>query len=217
MNKPFVIGIAGGSGSGKTFFLNCFLTHVDKSHICLVSQDDYYKPKSEQPVDENGCINFDLPQCIDDKMLLENLKALIAGKTIQKKEYTFNVNEDKARTLTICTAPIILVEGLFIFHFKEIADLFDMRIFIDADEEITLNRRLKRDIAERGYTHDMIQYQWENHVLPAYKAYLLPYKHTADKLIKNNTHAAEDIFKIAKDLTEELIQKVLSGDKQKIT
>lgn len=212
MNKPFVIGIAGGSGSGKTFFLNCFLTHFDKSQVCLVSQDDYYKPKSEQPIDENGWINFDLPQCIDDKKLLEDLSALIAGETIQKKEYTFNVNEEKARMLTICSAPVILVEGLFIFHFKEIASLLDMRIFMDAEEEITLNRRLKRDIAERGYSHDMILYQWENHVLPAYKTYLLPYKHTADKLVLNNTHVAEDILKVSKDLTEELMQTVLNED-----
>lgn len=204
MNKPFVIGIAGGSGSGKTFFLNCFLNHFKNNEICLVSQDDYYKPKEEQPLDKNGWINFDLPQCIDDKQLLTDLTALINGGTIYKREYTFNVDEDKARMLTIKPAPIIIVEGLFIFHFHEIARLFDMKIFIDADEEITLNRRLKRDIAERGYDKDMIMYQWVNHVLPAYNAYLLPYKDTADKIIINNTHIADDIINISKSLSAEL-------------
>ena len=209
MNKPFVIGIAGGSGSGKTFFLKSFLSHFDKSEVCLVSQDDYYKPKTEQPIDENGWVNFDLPQCIDDAKLLEDLKALIAGQTIQKKEYTFNVAEKKARTLTIKSAPVILIEGLFIFHFQEVAALLDMRIFLDAEEEITLSRRLKRDIAERGYSHEMIMYQWTNHVLPAYTSYLLPYKETADKLILNNSHVADDIITISEELSENLKSKLL--------
>ena len=211
MNKPFVIGVAGGSGSGKTFFLNCFLHHFNENEICLISQDDYYKPIGQQPKDENGWINFDLPQCIDEDKLLADLKSLLAGNTIQKKEYTFNVDNDKARMLTIRSAPIILIEGLFIFHYKEIAALLDMRIFLDAEEEITLNRRLKRDIAERGYSHDMIMYQWINHVLPAYKAYLLPYKENADKLILNNTHVADDIIAISSDLSKELKSTVLKS------
>jgi uridine kinase len=211
MNKPFVIGVAGGSGSGKTFFLNCFLSHFTKAEICLISQDDYYKPKQEQPLDENGWINFDLPQCIDDSKLLEDLKILMSGQTVQKKEYTFNVNEENARLLTLVPAPVILVEGLFIFHFEEIAELLDMRIFMDAEEEVTLNRRLKRDIAERGYSHDMIMYQWINHVLPAYRTYLLPYKETADRVILNNTNVADDIVRVSRELTEELRANVFKN------
>ena len=208
MNKPFVIGIAGGSGSGKTFFLKCFLNYFEKKQISLISQDDYYRPIDQQPLDENGWVNFDLPQCIDDQKLLTDLNTVLTGGTIEKKEYTFNVSEEAARMLTIRTAPIIIVEGLFIFHFKEIASLFDLRIFLDAEEEITLNRRLKRDMAERGYTHDMIMYQWVNHVLPAYNAYLLPYKASADKVITNNAHVADDIISVTKDLSEELKAKL---------
>ena len=209
-SKPFIIGIAGGSGSGKTFFLNCFLNYFEKNEVSLISQDDYYKPIEQQPRDENGWVNFDLPQCIDNVRLLADLNALIAGGTVEKKEYTFNMAEETARMLTIHSAPIIIVEGLFIFHFKEIASLFNMRIFMDAEEEITLNRRLKRDMAERGYTHDMIMYQWINHVLPAYNTYLLPYKSTADKVILNNTHVADDIITVTRTLSEELKRKVLS-------
>ena len=209
MNKPFVIGIAGGSGSGKTFFLDCFLSHFSEGEICRVSQDDYYKPKEKQPVDSNGWINFDLPECIDHAKLIEDLTALITGRVVRKKEYTFNVAEDKARILTLKSAPVIVVEGLFIFHFKELAPLFDMRIFLDAEEEITLSRRLKRDIAERAYTHDMIMYQWENHVLPAYNSYLLPYKHTADKVILNNTHVADDVLAASERLADELRKNIL--------
>ena len=208
MNKPFIIGVAGGSGSGKTFFLNCFLNHFKSSEISLISQDDYYKPIATQPLDENGWVNFDLPICIDSQKLLEDLQTLIAGGSVQKKEYTFNVAGTEARMLTINPAPIIVVEGLFIFHYQELANLLDMRIFLDAEEELTLNRRIKRDTVERGYTKDMIMYQWVNHVMPAYNNYLLPYKHTADKVIINNTHVADDIIAVTKELSAELRSKL---------
>ena len=208
--KPFVIGIAGGSGSGKTFFLNCFLNHFNPEDICLVSQDDYYKPKYLQKIDKNGWINFDLPEGIDDEKLTSDLTGLILGNSFQKKEYTFNVSEERARLLTIKSAPIIIVEGLFIFHYSKVSQLFDMRIFMDADEEITLNRRIKRDGEERGYDRDMVMYQWINHVVPAYNSYLLPYKGTADKIIMNNTHVADDIINITQELSQELKQSVLN-------
>ncbi|WP_207420549.1 uridine kinase family protein [Desertivirga brevis] len=209
MNKPYVIGIAGGSGSGKTFFLNCFLNHFQEHEITLVSQDDYYKPMEVQPLDENGWINFDLPICIEESQLLADLNTLLQGGSVTKKEYTFNVAEEQAKLLTLKSAPIIIVEGLFVFHYKQISDLFDMRIFLDAEEEITLNRRIKRDTAERGYTRDMIMYQWENHVLPAYRNYLLPYKDTADKIILNNSHVADDIIAVSNELSKELREKLL--------
>lgn len=209
MNKPFVIGIAGGSGSGKTFFLNCFLHHFTRDQVSLISQDDYYKPIEVQPRDENGWVNFDLPECIEDDKLLGDLSILLSGQSIQKKEYTFNVDKEKARMLTINSAPIIIVEGLFVFHYTELSSMFDMKIFMDADEEITLNRRLQRDKKERGYDHDMIMYQWINHVLPAYNSYLLPYKGSADKVIINNSHVADDIIEVTKELAAELKDSVL--------
>jgi uridine kinase len=202
--KPYIIGVAGGSGSGKTFFLKCFLHHFRPQEVSLISQDDYYRPKHEQAIDENGWINFDLPAGIDDERLLRDLKQLISGESIQKKEYTFNVDEQNAKLLNITSAPIIIVEGLFVFHFQKIAELFDMKIFMDADEEITLNRRISRDEIERGYTRDMIMYQWVNHVLPAYKQYLLPYKDSCHKVIMNNKHVADDIISISQEISEEL-------------
>jgi uridine kinase len=208
-NKPYIIGVAGGSGSGKTFFLKCFLHHFSSEEVCLISQDDYYKPKDTQQIDENGWINFDLPDGIDDVKLLNDIKLLIDGKSIEKMEYTFNVNEENARLLNITTAPIIIVEGLFVFHYPEIASLFDMKIFMDADEEITLNRRISRDEMERGYSRDMVMYQWVNHVMPAYKQYLLPHKESCQKIIMNNKHVADDIISISKEISDELKETVL--------
>jgi len=209
-NKPYIIGIAGGSGSGKTFFLKCFLHHFSADEVCLISQDDYYRPVATQKIDENGWINFDLPEGIADEKLLEDLKLLMAGNSIERKEYTFNTNEENAKLLNITSAPIIIVEGLFVFHYPEIAALFDLKIFMDADEEITLNRRITRDGTERGYTRDMVMYQWVNHVMPAYKQYLLPYKGSCQKVIMNNKHVADDIIDISKEISDELKETVLA-------
>ncbi|MCX6166817.1 MAG: uridine kinase [Sphingobacteriales bacterium] len=208
-SKPFVIGIAGGSGSGKTFFLHCFLNHFRSEEVCLVSQDDYYIPVGEMTEEENKLFNFDLPNTIDDALFLKDINALLAGETVFKKEYTFNNAKAKPKLLEIKSAPIIIVEGLFILHFKEIAQLLDLKIFIDTEEEIALQRRLKRDLAERGYPEESILYKWFNHVVPAFNEYLLPYKPACDKVITNNTHVAEDIVRVSEAISQELRLDIL--------
>ncbi len=208
-NKPFVIGIAGGSGSGKTFFLNCFLNHFESGEVCLVSQDDYYIPVGELSAEENKLYNFDLPATINQDKFLEDIEQLLNGKTVLKKEYTFNNANAIPKILEIKSAPIVIVEGLFILHFEDIASKIDLKIFIDTEEEIALKRRLKRDLIERGYSEEDVMYKWANHVVPAYKDFLLPYKDECDKVITNNTHIAEDIMKITEEISEELRAEVL--------
>ncbi|QJD97761.1 uridine kinase [Mucilaginibacter robiniae] len=211
MNKPYLIGIAGGSGSGKTFFLKCFLEHFTADEVCLVSQDDYYIPVGHtMTAEENKLYNFDLPSTIDHKHFEEDIHQLMNQQVIYKKEYTFNNSNATPKVLEIKPAPIIIVEGLFILHFKTIAELLDMTIFIDADENVALTRRLKRDLNERGYSNDDVTYKWINHVVPSYKEYLLPYRESCDKVVINNTNIAEDIIKITDDISAELREKVLA-------
>jgi len=111
--------------------------------------------------------------------------------------------------LEIKPAPILIVEGLFILHFRKIAESLDLKIFIEADDDIALQRRLKRDLMERGYSHDDVMYKWVNHVVPAYKEFLLPYKNECDQIITNNTHVADDIICITENISHELREKVL--------
>ena len=205
MSKPYIIGIAGGSGSGKTFFLNCFLNHFKKEEVCLVSQDDYYIPVADNMTpEENKLYNFDLPHTIDREHFLHDINKLIAGESFTKKEYCFGNPNAVPKMLEIKPAPIIIVEGLFIMHFRDIAELLDMKIFIDADEDVALQRRLKRDLIERGYSHDDVMYKWINHVVPAYKEFLLPYMGECDKVIRNNSHVAEDIIAVTEEISEKL-------------
>jgi uridine kinase len=209
--KPFVIGIAGGSGSGKTFFLKCFLNHFNENEVCLLSQDDYYfRVAHTMTAEENKFYNFDQPSTIDNQQFISDINKLIEGETVHQKEYTFNNPGAEPKLLEIKPAPIIIVEGLFILHFKEIANLFDMKIFIDTQEDIALQRRLKRDLIERGYPENDVIYKWENHVVPAYKDYLLPHKDLCDVIITNNTHVAEDIIKVSSEISDRLRTSVLS-------
>src|ERR1700744_560694 len=210
MTKPYVIGIAGGSGSGKTFFLNRFLDHFTPEEVCLVSQDDYYIPVAHNmTAEENKLYNFDLPSTVDDKHFEEDVNQLLNYNTIFKKEYTFNNPTAVPKIMEIKPAPILIVEGLFILHFREIAKLMDKKIFIDADEDIALQRRLRRDLIERGYSNDDVMYKWVNHVVPAYKEFLLPYKAECDNVIVNNGHTAEDIIKVTESISHELREKLL--------
>lgn len=203
-NKPFIIGIAGGSGSGKTFFLNCFLHHFKHDEVTLVSQDDYYFPVGEMTQEENKLYNFDLPSTIDNEQFLMDIKKLVKGEVIYKKEYNFNNPLAVTKILEIHPAPIIIVEGLFILHFQEIAAMLDHRIFVEADDEIALARRIKRDGIERGYSEEDVTYKWINHVVPAYKEYLLPYRSTCDKVVANNFNTPDDIIRITDEISAEL-------------
>jgi uridine kinase len=206
-NKPFIIGIAGGSGSGKTFFLNSFLHHFKNDEVTLVSQDDYYFPAGEMTQEENKLYNFDLPSTIDDQQFLFDIKKLISGEVIYKKEYNFNNPLAVTKILEINPAPIIIVEGLFIIHFNEIASLLDHRIFVDAEETVALKRRIKRDGMERGYPEDDVLYKWHNHVVPAYKEFLLPYKESCDTIVINNYDTPEDIIRITEEISIDLKEK----------
>jgi len=210
MNKPFIIGIAGGSGSGKTFFLKCFLKHFSQNEVSLISQDDYYFPVPPgMSAEENKLFNFDLPDTIDHQHFEDDINSLLQGRSITKKEYTFNNPSAIPKILEIKSAPIIIVEGLFILYFRKLSALLDMKIFIDADDDIALQRRLKRDLLERGYSHDDVMYKWVNHVVPAYKEYLLPYKDECDQIITNNTHVADDIICVTETISKQLREKVL--------
>jgi len=159
--------------------------------------------------EEIALYNFDLPETIDDKQLVADINHLIAGETIFKKEYTFNNRNAVPKILEIKPAPILIIEGLFIFHFKDIAKNIDLRIFLEADEEVALRRRLKRDLIERGYSEDDVMYRWINHVMPAYKEFLLPYRDECEQIVINNTQVADEIIALTEMISKDLRERVL--------
>ncbi len=188
MKKPFTIGITGGSGSGKTYFLQGLASRFTPDELCLISQDNYYKSRDLQPVDENGVKNFDLPVSIDRETFRSDLVRLKAGQDVVKKEYTFNNPQAEQRMLTFKAAPIIVVEGLFVQYFSEIASELDLKIFVEAKDHVKLGRRIKRDQVERGYDVDDVLYRYQHHVMPVYESMIEPLKYNCDIVIPNNHH-----------------------------
>jgi uridine kinase len=188
MNKPYIVGITGGSASGKTLFLRSLIKSFNAEELCLISQDEYYKNKELQPLDEHGVQNYDTPLSIDIVQFNKDLQQLISGKEVNKEEYTFNNPYATPKILTYKPAPIILVEGVFVFYYQEISNLLDLKVFLDAKEYIKLRRRIARDKTERGYDVEDVLYRYENHVAPMYEKYIDPFKHEADMIIPNNQH-----------------------------
>lgn len=183
----YFIGITGASGTGKTTFLRKLTEGFGSDKLCVVSQDNYYLPREQQVQDHVGKENFDLPSSIDHVRMLADLKKLAAGEAITLKEYTFNNKDADAKDVVMNPAPIIVVEGLFVMHYPEMREMFDLKLFLHAREHLALKRRIIRDQVERNYPLDDVLYRYEYHVMPAFDLYIKPYMDEADLVIHNNT------------------------------
>lgn len=184
--KPLIIGITGGSGSGKTTLIRQLKAQFSKKQICFISQDDYYHPRDSQKIDNQGVRNFDLPGSIDKKAFVRDVKKLIDGVRVTRQEYVFNNELVTPGTISFNPAPILLVEGIFVFHFKKMRQLLDLKVFIHAKENLKVIRRIKRDQVERNYPLDDVLYRYQHHVLPTFEKFIKPYMDEADIIINNN-------------------------------
>ncbi len=182
----FIIGISGGSGSGKTSFIQDIKSHFTSEEICFLSQDDYYRPREEQKEDVNGIKNFDLPESIDMDEYFIDLVKLTNGIAVERMEYTYNNNLKEPKVIHFKPAPIVIVEGLFVFNEPKLFDMMDLRIIIHATDTQKIIRRIKRDRVERNYPLEDVLYRYEHHVLPSFEAYIHPYLNKVDLIINNN-------------------------------
>lgn len=204
--KPFIIGITGGSGSGKTTFINHLRNRFSAEELCVISQDDYYRPKEEQKTDARGITNYDLPRSIYKKDFIRDVGRLLNGEIVEREEYTFNNDRLKPQMLIFNPTPIIIVEGLFVFHFKKMRNLIDLRLYLHAKENLKVIRRIKRDRVERNYPLEDVLYRYENHVLPAFERYIKPYMEEADIVVNNNSQ-----FKIGLMVVEGFMENYLKS------
>ena len=201
--KPFVIGIAGGSGSGKTTFVKKLRDIFPEKDVCILSQDNYYKPREEQELDENNEKNFDLPTSFRREDFLHDVEELILGKPVEIPEYTYNNPLAKPNVMIFKPAKVLILEGIFVYHFKEISDLMDLKLFVDVSTHLKLIRRIYRDKEERNYPVDDVLYRYEKHVYPSFEKYILPYKKQCDIVINNNN---ADNFNNALQVVKAFIQ-----------
>ena len=199
-----VIGIAGGSGSGKTTVVNA-ITEKLKEKVVVIPQDSYYKDSSHLPIEERHKINFDHPDAIDWDLLCQQLAELKAGKTIEQPVYSYiSCSRSKTETVTVAPADVIIVEGILIFTCKELVDQMNIKIFVDADDDDRLMRILVRDNLERGRDVTAVVKHYTDTVKPMHLQFIEPSKRYADIIIPQGGHN-----KVAIKIIANTIEKAL--------
>ncbi|MDA0177095.1 MULTISPECIES: uridine kinase [Mesoflavibacter] len=192
-----IIGIAGGTGCGKTTVVNQILKELPEGEVGILSQDSYYKDTTHLSFDERVKINFDHPRSIDFELLEKHLIDLKAGKEINQPVYSFIKHNRTGDVIVTKPRKVMIVEGILILSHPEIRDLFDIKIFVHADSDERLIRRLKRDIKERGRDIDEVLNRYQNTLKPMHQQFIEPMKEYADIIIPNNKYntVAIDIVK----------------------
>ena len=183
-----IIGIAGGTGSGKTTVVNQILNELPADEVCVISQDSYYNETHNLSYQERTKINFDHPKAIDFDLLVAHINKLRNGEIIEQPIYSF-VTHDRTKD-TILTHPrkVVIVEGILIFNSKELRDLFDIKIFVHADTDERLIRRVRRDIEERGRDINEVLSRYQNTLKPMHQQFIEPTKNYADIIIPNDRY-----------------------------
>ncbi|MGD8968817.1 MAG: uridine kinase [Anaerolineae bacterium] len=181
--RPIVIGVAGGTGSGKTTVASNILDRVGAEHITYIAHDAYYRDLSHLPDRLRAQVNFDHPDSLETELLVEHLKKLRAGEPVQIPIYDFTTHTRTDRTQRVEVAPVVIVEGILVFVEPELRELFDVKIYIDTDADVRFIRRLRRDIEERGRSIESVCEQYLSTVRPMHLEFVEPSKRYADVII----------------------------------
>ena len=181
-----IIGIAGGTGSGKTTVVSQIIDQLKNEEVDVISQDSYYQDTSHLALEERRRINFDHPKSIDFDLLVSHLKALKAGKTIEQPVYSFIDHNRTSETITIHPRKVIIVEGILILTHSDVRAMFDIKIYVHADSDERLIRRLKRDINDRGRDLEEVLWRYQTTLKPMHQQFIEPTKEFADIIIPTN-------------------------------
>ena len=209
-----IIGICGGTGSGKTTIARKIVESVGKENVILVEQDSYYRNLGDMPLDERRQANFDHPDSIDSDLLVNHLKRLKGGDAIDMPVYDFKTHTRSRETERIEPKPVVIVEGILIFAETRILDLLDVRIFVDTPDDIRFIRRLQRDIIERGRTFDSVIAQYYATVRPMHFEFVEPSKRNADIIIPEGGKQDIGIEFLCSKIREELSKDWSAGSGQ---
>lgn len=183
MERPMIIGIAGGTGSGKTTVAQRVFECIDKEHVAVIEHDAYYKDQSHMQFEDRLKTNYDHPFAFDTELLLTHLKDLRDGKAIEKPVYSFVTHTRQPETKTVEPRKIIILEGILILEDERIRDLLDIKVYVDTDADVRIIRRMMRDIKERGRTIDSVVEQYLTMVRPMHLQFVEPSKKYADIIV----------------------------------
>ena len=186
MNRSIIIAVAGGSASGKTTVVNEIRDALANEDIVIIKHDDYYRDQSDKTMEERKRTNYDHPSSLENELLIQHLKDLLNGNSINKPNYDF-VEQTRSKEYTLVNpAKVIILDGILVLEDERIRELCDIKVFVECDEDLRLIRRIKRDMVERGRDFDHIIEQYLTSVKPMYHAFVSPSKRYADVLIPND-------------------------------
>lgn len=187
--KPFIIGIASGTGSGKTTVVNSIKQNLNFKSVITIQHDSYYRDRSHLIPVEREKINYDHPDALETDLLVKHLKELIAGKKVEIPEYDFATHTRQKKGNIVASAKVIIVEGVFIFTDSELREMLDLKIFVDTDDDIRFIRRLQRDIKDRDRSMESVIQQYMKTVRPMHRKFVEPSKEYADKIVPGDQNA----------------------------
>ncbi len=182
MSDIMVIGIAGGTGSGKTTITNQIKERLG-ADVTVITHDNYYNAQHEMTLEERSLVNYDHPDAYETSLLIEHLAALRRGETVEVPVYDFSISDRTDQTTTVAPSRVIIVEGILIFVDKELRDLMDVKVFVDADADVRILRRILRDVKERGRSLESVVNQYLTTVKPMHELFVEPSKKYADVII----------------------------------
>lgn len=181
--KTTIIGIAGGTGSGKSTLTARLRKHFGEHEVSVINHDSYYKRHDELPYEERCKLNYDHPDSFDTELLVEHLKALRRGEPVEVPVYNYAIHNRSDKTETVYPAPVIIVEGILIFASAELCDMMDLKVFVDTDADVRILRRIVRDVKSRGRTLDSVVNQYLTTVKPMHEQFVEPSKRKADLIV----------------------------------
>lgn len=209
MSRPILIGIAGGTGSGKSTVAKAIFESLPEKNIAILQQDAYYKDQSNLSFEERVKTNYDHPLAFDNELLIQHLKALLDGKSIEQPQYDFSLHNRMKETIPVKSRDIIILEGIMILEDRRLRELMDIKIFVDTDADVRIIRRIIRDIEERGRTLDAVIKQYLTTVKPAHDQFIEPMKKYADLIIPEGGYN-----KVAIDIMVSKVRQVISDKYQ---
>ena len=194
-NKPFVIGVAGGSGSGKSTVTRQVLASIGPEMAAVVYQDDYYLDQTHMSPEQRRKTNYDHPQAFDWPLMMQQVQALRRGESIEMPEYDFSLHNRSSKTITVKSGPVVVVEGLFAWFDADLRKMMSLKIVVDTAADVRFSRRLQRDIAERGRSTESVIAQYLETVRPMHKQFIEPTKRHADVILPHGANGpAVDII-----------------------
>lgn len=205
--RPVFIGIAGGTGSGKTTVLRAIVNRVEKATVAVIEQDAYYKDQADVSFDEREKVNYDHPSAFDTDLLIEHLRTLRAGRAIEKPVYNYSRHTRDSRSIRVEPRDIVIIEGLLVLWEARIRELLDIKLFVDCDADVRVLRRVMRDIRRRGRTLESVVGQYLESVRPMHLEFVEPSKRYADMIIPEGGHNEVAIDMIATKVAATLSER----------